>query len=172
MKDSEKKMIIILIIIAVVVIIVLNIFAKANTKPQNEQTNTGTIIGNVTGEEQKNETQREEKKDEYVQVLQDGSKLNISDNIAKDKILDGLVISNIQLKAEGKTTRLLADIENKTGETTKDKMVKIEVLEKSGKIIASVRGFIDPIEARGKGKLNVYIPADVSNAYDIRISNV
>ena len=172
MKDSEKRNILILLVVSVIIIVGINIFVKVNTKPQNEQTNTGTTEENTPSDNQKNETQKEEEIDEYTQVLADGSKLNISDNLAKGKTFEGLEITNIQLKAEGKTTRLLADVENKTGARTKDRMIKIDFLDKDGKVITTMRGFINPMEVGGTSKINISVSADVSNTYDIKISNV
>ena len=170
MKDSEKRNILILLVVSVVIVVGLNIFVKVNTKPQNDQTNTGTTLGNAPLDEQKNEKQEEEI-DEYTQVLADGSKLNISDNLAKGKTFEGLEITNMQLK-EGETTRLLADVENKTGAKTKDRMIKIDFLDKDGNVITTMRGFINPMEAGGKSRINLSVSADVSNTYDIKISNV
>ena len=174
MTGKEKRNILILLVVSVIFIVGLKIFAKQNETPQDEQVSAGgkgeviTVIG-----QQNTTTDPKEEIDEYVQVLEDGSKLNISDEVAKTKTLDGLEISNIQLKEKekGKMTTLLAEVENKTTRRTTEKKIKVEILDKEGKVITSAMGFIDPIEIGKKVKLNVSILGDASNAYDIRISN-
>ena len=49
-------------------------------------------------------------------------------------------------------------------------MVKIEILDNSGKVITDVQGIIDPMKAGEKVQLNVAVSADVANAYDFRIN--
>ena len=108
--------------------------------------------------------------EQYVQNTPDGSNVNVSDTLHKTKTLDGLEISNIQLKEVGGITTLLADVENKSGSATSDKMIKVEVLDKSGNTITTLKGVIDAMPAGKKVQLNIAVTADVSNAYDFRIS--
>ncbi len=174
MTGKEKRNILILLVVGIAIIVGLNIFVKVAAKSQNEQIASGQTGGNEIGKGQnQTTTDPKEEIEEYVQVLEDGSKLNISDEVAKTKTLDGLEISNIQLKEKekGKMTTLLAEVENKTTRRTTEKKIKVEILDKEGKVITSAMGFIDPIEIGKKVKLNVSISGDVSNAYDIRISN-
>ena len=105
-----------------------------------------------------------------VQKLEDGSKLNVSDELRKTKNVEGLEISNIQLKEIGGITTLLADVENKTGKATERKMVKIDILDNSGNVITDVQGVMDPMKAGEKVQLNTAVSADVANAYDFRIN--
>ena len=168
-KKAKKKEIIALIstgLVILVSVIGIIIFAKASRSEKHVEVDGSTAV-----QEQKNQTKEEKPKEEYTSELSDGSKVNTSKEMQKTKELDGLQITNIQLKEKGGITTLLADIENKTNETIKEKSIEIEVLDKSGKVITTVRGFTDEVEAGGKAQLNMSVTADISNAYDFRIKN-
>lgn len=109
-------------------------------------------------------------KEEYVEKLEDGSKLNVSEELKKTKTLDGLEITNIQLKETGGITTLLAEVENKTKAKIGEKMVAIDVLNKRGEKITTVKGIVDEVNPGEKVQLNISVTADVANAYDFKIS--
>ena len=96
--------------------------------------------------------------------------INKSEELQKTKKVNGLEISNIQLRETGGITTLLADVKNTTGAETEDKTVKVEILDKQGNVITRLLGPIDSIPSGGTVKLNVAVTADVANAYDFRIS--
>lgn len=160
MRSEEKRLIIILVIITIVVIGGLAIWKGR----QKEEMDQGRLNETTQGGEKIEEV--------YVQNMQDGSKVNISDEIRKTKTLDGLEITNIKLKEKGGLSTLLADVENKTGRTSEEKLIKVEILDKTGKVMAELRGVIDRMEAGEKVELNINATVDVANAYDFRISNV
>ena len=153
MKSSEKKMILVIILIGVVIIGGLLLWQKKG----NNKTN-------VAESEDSNV-------EEYVQKLEDGSKLNVSEELQKTKTLDELEITNIQLKEIGGITTLLADVNNKGSVQTEEKKVKVEILDKNGETITTLKGIIDKIPAGESVQLNMAVTADVANAYNFRISN-
>ena len=154
MKPEEKKLILILVIITVIV----GVIAFFAMRGKNNQ-NNGT------------QTKQENVTDEYVQRLEDGSKLNVSEELRKTKTLDGLEITNIQLREINGITRLLADVENKTSSTVEAKNVNIKILDKSGNTITEISGVVDRLESGKKTQLNIGVTGDVSNAYNFEISN-
>lgn len=157
MKYEDKKTIIILVLFAVIVVAIICIIGSIMKKTSKVETEIA---------KQNTETDIEK----YVQKLEDGSKLNVSDELRKTKNVEGLEISNIQLKEIGGITTLLADVENKTGKATERKMVKIDILDNSGNVITDVQGVMDPMKAGEKVQLNTAVSADVANAYDFRIN--
>ena len=51
-------------------------------------------------------------KEKYVQLLADGSKLNISEKLKENKKIDKLTIKDITLSYQNGVTTLLANVEN------------------------------------------------------------
>lgn len=159
MKKSEVKMILILLLVSVVIIGGIFLWKRSGSEGETD------LGGTQTGEQN---TEIEE----YVQQLSDGSKLNISEQLAKNKTLDGLEFSNIQLLENGGITTLLADVKNNTGAAlTEQKTVMVEVLDKQGNVITRIPGYVDPMGAGESVQLNTACGADVANAYDFRVVN-
>lgn len=154
MKPEEKKTILVLVIITVIVGVIAYFVMRGNNKTNN---NNDAIQENVV--------------DEFVQTLDDGSRLNVSEELQKTKTLDGLEITNIQLKENGGITTLLADVENKTNSKSSEKKIKVKILDKAGKVITELKGIIDTIDVGGKVQLNIAVAADVTNAYNFEIEN-
>ena len=150
-KDSGiSTLMLVLMVLAVIMVIIIMVNTFRKKGPEN--------VGQVQGEVQE---------EEYVQELSDGNK---SEELQKTKKVNGLEISNIQLRETGGITTLLADVKNTTGAETEDKTVKVEILDKQGNVITRLLGPIDSIPSGGTVKLNVAVTADVANAYDFRIS--
>lgn len=98
-----------------------------------------------------------------------GSKLNISEEVQKEKKVGNLKITNIQLKEKKGITTLLADIENTGDIEIQNKMLTIEILDKTGKVITILKAPIDNVKAGEKIILNTSVTGDVSNAYDFKV---
>ena len=163
LKDKKGITIMALIIAVIAVIIVVGIVWSKTHKKQEENNQI-----EVSQEENTNTENVVEEK--YVEELSDGSKLNTSSKLNKDKKLGNLTITNIQFREVEGITRLIADVENTSNEKTEKKRVNVKVLDEQGNKIAELKGIIDPIEAKGTTKLNMGVTIDVSNAYDFEIS--
>ena len=153
MKESEKKMIIILIIVAVVIIGVITLLTRNRGK---EQTPAG---GNETNEPA----------EEFVQVLDDGTKLNTSEELHKTKMLDGLEISDLQLTERGNETVLLGTVRNTTS-TVQTSVFNITLIDKTGSEITTLQAYIEGLQPGASTELNVSTTLDYANAYDFRVS--
>ena len=152
MKDSEKKMIIILIIVAVLIIggILLLTRNRRSEEPAG---------GNETNEPV----------EEFVQVLDDGTKLNTSEELHKTKMLDGLEISDLQLTERGNETVLLGTVRNTTS-TVQTSVFNITLIDKTGSEITTLQAYIEGLQPGASTELNVSTTLDYANAYDFRVS--
>lgn len=152
MKDSEKKMIIILIIVTVLIIggITLLTRGKGKEEPAGE-----------------NETNTPE--EEYVNVLNDGTKLNVSDELHKTKTIDGLEISDLQLTERKNETLLLGTVKNTTA-TVQTTVFKIILIDKTGKEIKELTAYVEGLKPGESTELNISTTLDYANAYDFRLS--
>ena len=154
--QNEKGITLITIVVAVIIVIMLVIIITSHFKKKNKVEEGGQV--------------GVETEAEYTQTLADGSKINTSEELKKDKKLNGLELSNIQLKEKGGITTLLADVTNTTNTAVQEKIIKIDILDRQGQIITTIKGPIDGIPAGGTVKLNTSVTADISNAYNFRIS--
>lgn len=160
MKKSERRMILVLIIIAIVVIAVLvNIRNKSN---DTDNVGDNGIVGEDINQPQ-------EEIGEFVQVLDDGTKKNISNKLAETKTFSNYEVSNIQLSEKDGKSDILADVKN-IGTTKADVvLVDITLLDKEGNEIAIIGGIIGDVEPGQSVKLSSSATTDFSNAYDFTI---
>lgn len=147
MKKKEKKMILILIIVSILIIGIIWLV----TRPKKEE-----IVENEVVEE-------------FVQVLDDGTKLNTSSKLQEEKTINGLKIGNIQLTEKNGQLVLLADVTNPTEKDSEIFLIDIILYDKTGKEIATVPGIVSPIKAGGKTQLNAGITEKYANAYDFKV---
>ncbi len=154
MKDSEKKMIVILLIVSVVVIGVLIFATRRNG---GEETN------------QVNETEGEKPGEEYVNELEDGTKLNTSETLHQAKEIDGLEITEVQLTEKGNKTLLLGKITNK-GIAEKTEVIKITLINKEGKDITTLSVYVEGIKPGESRDVIASTTLDYANAYDFKLS--
>lgn len=149
MKKGGIKIFIILLILGVLILGVIYFIIKNNV-------HTDTIEQNQTSEE-------------FVQILDDGTKLNTSTKLNENKNINGLQIGNIQLKREDNKTTLLADIENVTDKTINEKYLDIILIDKEAKILTTIPAITVKLEPGEKTQLNIGTQLDYVNAYDFRI---
>lgn len=146
MKKKEKRMILILIIISILIMGIIWIA----TKPKKEKVEENGV-------------------EEFVQVLEDGTKLNTSDKLKEEKTVDGLKIGNIQLTEKNGQLVLLADVTNPTTKTSDTFLVDITLYDKTGKELTTVTGLIIPIKPGESTQLNAGITEKYANAYDFKV---
>lgn len=152
MKEKEKRGLIILILVTIAIITTL------------------AIITNRKGKEVNSDSTEEDKVvEEFVQVLEDGTKLNTSTKLSETKIVDGLKIGNIQLTMQNGQSVLLADAENDTGKDIDIMLLDIILLDKNGNELTTIAGIVGDLKAGEKQQLNSSVTSDYANAYDFRV---
>ena len=152
MKKKEKRLILVLIAILVIVLII-GLFIKKNKNKENEIQNQN----NPTDEK-------------FVQVLEDGTKLNKSSKFNETKNIDGIEISNIQFTYKDGQTVLLADVINSSGKAVDMTLLDIKLLDEQGNEIITVGGIISPMQVGETTQLNASMTMDYANAYDVEIT--
>lgn len=156
MKKNEKKMILILVIVSIVIIGIIYLA----TRPSKNESESITTKESTTNENV----------EEFVQVLGDGKKLNNSTKLNETKKVNGLEFSKIYLTEKDNSTDLIATVKNNTGkDITKMTFVKVTLLDKEGKNIATLDGAIAPIKAGEEKQFQINSTLDYANAYDLKI---
>lgn len=159
-KNLFLKIVLIAIIVGIIVFIIMNIVKSKNSKEgvgQNYQSESQQVEENAV-------------KEEFVQLTDDGMKVNVGSKITDDKEVNGLKFTNVQLTEKDNQSTLLADVENATGKELKDYTnLDITFLTKDGQEIVTIKGILTPLKSGEKTQLNAGLTQDVANAYDIRI---
>ena len=148
MKKNEKRMILILLIILAIAIIAV-------------------VVGKNKGN--KENTDENQVKEEFVQVQEDGTKVNTSSKLAETKTAGAYKIGNIQLTTKDNQSILLADVENVSSSATEMKMIEITLLDKEGNTLEKVPGVVKQLQPGETAQLNAGITEDYANSYDFKV---
>ena len=149
MKPKEKRMILILLVILIIAIIIFAV--NKNKKDEN------TAEGNNVVEE-------------FVQVLEDGTRLNTSTKLNEMKKFEGLEFGNIQLTNLNGQSVLLADVKNTTSAETGLMLVNVTLIDKNGNELGTVGGIISPLKPGESKQFNTSMTIDYANAYDFKVT--
>lgn len=155
MKKEEKRMIGILILITIVVIIV-GIVMSINKGKKQEEGN------NVVGENKVAE--------EFVDLREDGTKVNTSNKLHETKTYDGLEIGKLQLTMKNNVSLILGEIKNVSDTARGEYPVSLVILDKEGNEIITIGAYIQKLEPGQTAELNTSATFDFANAYDFRIT--
>ena len=165
MKKNKKinwKIIIILLVIVSIVITGIIIF-RNETKTNKENTN------NTNQEEQEEQIGLIDMKNTENAKIENGIKQNTSENILKDRELDGVSITQIQLNAQDGISHFTAIVKNNKPEDFTGGVAKITFTNQDGSLYAELEVYIPEIKKDGTNTIDAATTADIANAYDFNI---
>ena len=151
--NSNQKRWIVLVAVIVMLIIILAIVFSRRGESQNEVT----------------QGEREENEEIYVTELEDGTKLNTSEEFNNEKRYGNLVISNMQYTEQNGMTVMLADVTNEGSTVHEPEIVTITIYGENNEVITELHPAIGRIEPGETIKINASTTADVANAKDYEI---
>ena len=150
---KKNEIIIVGVIVAVMLIILGIVIANKNNITQKDPEDTI----NTTNEE-------------FTNVQSDGTKINTSNKLAETKKIDGLEIGNITLTEKNGESYLRATVTNTTSQTKGNEMILLTIINKEGKTLTTINGYLDTIEEGETSILSIKTSADFANAYDFKVS--
>lgn len=155
MTKKERNVILMIVAVIVVILVIAIIVKGMGGKETNPNTNTLVTEPNV---------------EKYTTNLVDGTKINNSDNLNKNKKYKNIEISNIQFTYKDGKSVLLADLKNTGSTVQENEVVKITILDESNKEIDVLSPALPRITQGETKQLNVTISgADAVNAKDFKI---
>lgn len=150
MDKSEKRMIAILVAITIIVIIVAIIW--------NNNTKNKKIEENATP------------KEEFVNVLEDGTRVNNSNKLHEKKVFDGMEFTDLKLTERGNVTVLLGKITNTSSTTKGGYLVNVKLVDKQGNEIITIEALLPELAPGQSTELNTGGTLNFANAYDFIIT--
>ncbi len=106
---------------------------------------------------------------EFVSLMEDGTKENISEKLKEIKVLEGLEITEISLTEKDNVSQISAKVENSTENSVEGMEVTVVFSDKEGNTITEISAYITDLEPGESTMLYSSVVADVSNAYDVNI---
>lgn len=150
MKKEEIRMITIIVIAGLAIIGGLLIL-KNSIKKSHEQQYQNEVV------------------EKYVDILEDGTKLNKSNKLKEIKKIDGLEIGNIQLTYQEGRAIILGDVKNTTSKDIELTIIELTLYDDNNNVIDKIEGFISPVKAGEIVQLNMGVSKDYANAYDFTV---
>ena len=154
--NKKVKKIIAAIMIIIVIAMVITIMLRFRNRKSTE--NIRTVEEQIIP------------KEEFVDKLEDGTRINSSDKLHETKTFDGLEISDFQLTEKDNMTVLLGKITNNANTKKGGYAVNITVLDKDRNEMTTVVAYIKELQPGENTILNVSSTFDYANAYDFTIS--
>ena len=154
--NKKVKKIIAAIMIIIVIAMVITIMLRFRNRKSTE--NIRTVEEQIIP------------KEEFVDKLEDGTRINSSDRLHETKTFDGLEISDFQLTEKDNMTVLLGKITNNANTKKGGYAVNITVLDKDRNEMTTVVAYIKELQPGESTTLNVSSTFDYANAYDFTIS--
>ena len=150
--------------IAIFIIIILGVILYKNkTKTKQEQ----------------NENQQETTEQERIGLIdmnntenakiENGIKQNTSENILKDRNLNGIEITEIQLNAQEGISHFTATVKNNTSKDFAGGVAKITFTNKDGSTYAELEVYIPEMKTEATNSIDASTTADIANAYNFSI---
>ncbi len=152
-KKNKNKLLIILIFVIILICIISYFVIKSK------------------GDKNKSNSEQNQNVEDYIQVLEDGTKYNTSIKLKEAKKIENLEISEIQLTYANGQSTVLANVVNTSDKQSSLMKVKITFLDIQGNILTEINDVL--IEALNPGastQLNVGITQDCANAYDFTVT--
>ena len=167
-KMSTKEKMWIVLLIAVIAIAIALIVGLGSNRVTDE-----SIVGEQGQAQTQGQTQGDndaatEETETYASKLEDGTRMNTSNEFNTTKKYKDLEISNIQFTEKNGMSVLLADVKNTGSSKHEEEVVKITIVGEDGKE-TQVRAIIEEIEAGETAQLNTSMTADMVNAKDFKV---
>jgi hypothetical protein len=146
--SNQRKIILWLLVLAcIIIIIVMAVIILGKKAGTNGNIATGNVNLNYT-------------------VAQNGSRVNSSVEVTKDKTVGNIVLQKSSIVYENGTSRLTSKVVNDS--IDKDNLsFLVKFIANDGSIITEAVGFVGAIKANETKEIVSFITTDVSNAKDI-----
>ena len=152
MNKNQKRWMILVIIVVAVILILAIVYSR---RGEGEEISQG---------------ERGQNEEIYVTELEDGTKLNTSEDFNNEKRYGNLVISNMQYTEQNGMTVMLADVTNEGSTVHEPEIVTITIYGENNEVITELHPAIGRIEPGETIKINATSTADVANARGYEIS--
>lgn len=93
-----------------------------------------------------------DKKEEKVEKKEDEVKVNTSEDIVKDQVVEGLKLTNTSLSSQNGMATLVTEVSNNTGKDEYLLSFNIYIKDKDGNVIAENFGYVGEVIPNGTSR--------------------
>lgn len=93
-----------------------------------------------------------DKKEEKVEKKEDEVKVNTSEDIVKDQVVEGLKLTNTSLSSQNGMATLITEVSNDTGKDEYLLSFNVYIKDKDGNVIAENTGYVGEVIPNGTSR--------------------
>lgn len=161
MKKNKKMYLKTIIILLIVLIIIIGVVICKNKSKKANKQQEESIQQSQNGDIDMNNTENAK--------IENGIKQNTSENILKDREIEGIKITDIKLEAQEGLSHFTATVKNDTSKNFAGGVAKITFTNKDGSIYAELEVYIPEITQGGVNAIDAATTSDIINAYNFNI---
>lgn len=105
---------------------------------------------------------------QYFEMMNNGTKVNISEKLLETKKIDGLEITNIELTELGNITQLKGTITNTSNKEKEESVINAVLLNQKGNEMATMGIYVKALKPGESTELNASATLNYVNAYNIK----
>ena len=102
-------------------------------------------------------------------TLEDGTRVNTSEKIVKTRKVDVFELTSFEIQEKDDFSTLIANVKNTSEEQKNDVNFEIDVKDKDGNIIITMRGYIYQVGPGETARMTASATCDFSEAADLEI---
>ncbi len=176
-KNGKVKLSLIILIVVIVIIVLIGVICFLNKDKikmfngDNDNTSEQANMdnnGENDGAEASGTSLIDMSNTENVKIVE-GEKVNTVDKITKDRNIEGLKLTNINIQTENSISMFTADVKNDTGSKFNGGAIKLTFINSEGEEYADFEAWIPEIEAGGSNTINAGTTMDIVNSSDMKI---
>ena len=107
---------------------------------------------------------------EHWKKIFDGTKVNTSEALKANKVVNGVEFSDIQLTQKSGETMITATVKNTGSAAVEMFAVDVTLIDDAGQDIVTVGGLVAPMEAGATASFETSMTLDYANSYDFRVT--
>ena len=107
--------------------------------------------------------------EEFVTKLEDGTRLNTSEQMKNSKRVEGVEISNIQVTEKDNVSLILGTATNVTDQVQNGFTMDVKIVDKQGNEIVKIGALVGKLEPGESTEFNTSATFDFANAYDFSV---
>lgn len=161
MKKNKKMYLKTIIILLIVLIIIIGVVICKNKSKKVNKQQEESIQQSQNGDIDMNNTENAK--------IENGIKQNTSENILKDREIEGIKITDIKLEAQEGLSHFTATVKNDTSKKFDGGVAKITFTNKDGSVYAELEVYIPEIAQGGVNAIDAATTSDIINAYNFSI---
>lgn len=170
-KKYTNRPLVVLVIVCIIAVGVMYWLKNTGTKEVTKTSSSGVSDSTTTQEEEEQSREGEliDMENTTNAKIEDGNKINTSEELHADKTFKGMNIKDIKLQTEDYISNFTATVENNSGADYEGGTITIVFTNQDGSEYVRLNSLLPPIKNGETNEITASSTADIINAYNFSI---